>query len=218
VDDLAGIAGLDDPALRAILDRSPQDSGHFWDYLDLSASGYSGLANMPWIADAVEATWIGASMEIVGLIEPLISIVALAVTISDAEDAQIVGARKLGVRLGLEAALTQVISGGEARFTTEGLAASVGNHRDLLSQMTFSYPLGADGVRENFTEGLTAAASAANTAVGHVEDRFRASLARTNRPASEIARASATALPLLRKAALAQLYRSAIARMRARQP
>jgi len=218
VDDLAGIPGLDDPALRGILDRRPQDSGHFWDYLDLGASAYSGLSGMPWIADAVEGTALGMSMEIVGLVEPLISIIGLAVTISDAEDAQIVGARKLGVRLGLEAALSQVVSGGEGRFTTEGLAATVGNHRDLLSQITYSYPLGPEGVRENFTDGLSAAATAANTAVSRIEERFRARLARTNRPASDIARASATALPLLRTAALAELYRSAVARMRAGRP
>jgi hypothetical protein len=218
VDDLGAIDGLDDPVLRAILDRSPQDSGHFWDKVDLGVSVYSGLANMPWLANVVEGTLVAESMEIAGLVEPLVALVALAVTFSDAEDAQIVGARKLGVRLGLEAALSQVIRGGEARFTTGGLEGSVGNHPDLLAQITYSYPLGPDGARENFRDGLAAAATAANTAVGRVEERFRARLARSNRPAGEVAHASDVALPLIRTAALAQLYRSAVARMRARHP
>jgi Domain of unknown function (DUF4157) len=199
-----------DPTLDAILNRQPQDGGHFWDILDLSMSGYSGLSGMPILADALEGTAIGVSMEIVGLLEPLISAVGLAVTIGDADDAQRVGAQRLGVRLGLEYALLRARGSG-GRLSAGQLEAAVGNDPRLLAQITYSYPLGPDGVLEQFRIGLAAAAGAANAAMARAEAILRRRAAATGGSVDEASMAEA--IEVARVDAVAQIYRGAVNRL-----
>jgi len=129
-----------DPVIAAILGRKPNNSGHFWDILDLSLSGYSGLSYMPVIAGAVEDTLVGLSMEIAGLVEPIVTIVGLMVTISDATDAQIANAQRLGVRLGLEGAI-MLARGTRGHLSPDQVQAQVSNDPSLLTQITYRYPL-----------------------------------------------------------------------------
>lgn len=175
-----------DSDLRDMLERNPHDSGHFWDILDLSLSAYSAPSML---IDALEGTALGLSMDVAGLVEPVVSFIGLLITISDATDAQIVGAQRLGVNLGFEAALLLAIEGQAGNITVDQMEAVVGNDPRLLAQITYSYPLGPEGCRENFRKGLAAVAAAMNAMMNRLDQEFRRHLQRFTHSSQELEQA-----------------------------
>jgi hypothetical protein len=221
----AALAGLEGDALvQALLARLPPDleSASVLFVVDMIATVAS---NIP-LGVEVGASIVGSEVvipavlavgaDVIALIEPFIAAADLLMSLESASEAQRVGAQRLGLRLGLEAAAGMAAAGQlRGPTTAAALEQRIGNHPALLSQITYSYPLGPEGCRENFRIGLAAAASAANSAVEGSDRILRRQLERSGRSASEVDTLYDAAVDDLNLQVIARIHRYLVGRMAA---
>jgi len=216
----AALAGLEGDALiQAILARLPPDMDSV-SALSIADMIVTVASNVP-LAVEIGASIAGTEIvlpaviavgaDVLALIEPIIAMADLLSTLESASEAQRIGAQRLGLRLGLEAAATLARRG---PVTAADLEQRIGNHPALLSQITYSYPLGPDRCRENFRIGLEAAASAANTATTGVDRILRRQLERAGGSQEDVARAYDAAVEELNFQVVLRVHRYLVGRMR----